>query len=92
MFSPLGFPNGTVVYDMRTSDTLPSHRFLVPFELYRETLVVLAISDGKEYNIREEVAPYSHGDDIADLSELSDCIPILKEKALDSLCPPTSGI
>lgn len=47
MFSPLAFPTGLVVYDLATTLPPPSHLALAPFELYRETLMVLAIADYK---------------------------------------------
>ena len=47
MFSPLAFPTGLVVYDLTTALPPSSHLALAPFELYRETLMVLAIGDYK---------------------------------------------
>lgn len=52
MFSPLAFPTGSVLYDLSTSLPLASHLALAPFELYREPLVVLAISDGVDMGER----------------------------------------
>lgn len=49
MFSPLAFPTGIVIYDMSTASPTPSQLALVPFELYREPLVILGIADGLEY-------------------------------------------
>ena len=48
MFSPLGFPSGSLFYDFSCSDIGSSSRHLVPFELYRQPLVVLAVADGQE--------------------------------------------
>ncbi len=46
MFSPLAFPEGRVLYDLSTSFPPPSHTALTPFEVYREPLIVLGITDG----------------------------------------------
>ena len=48
MFSPLAFPEGRVLYELSTSVPPPSHLTLTPFEVYREPLVVLGITDGAE--------------------------------------------
>lgn len=48
MFSPLAFPEGRVLYDLSTSLPPPSHLALTPFEVYREPLIVLGITDGAE--------------------------------------------
>ena len=52
MFSPLAFPTGLVLYDLTTALPPPSHLALAPFELYREPLVVVAISDYKSLGHR----------------------------------------
>lgn len=49
MFSPLAFPEGRVLYDLSTSVPPPSHLALTPFEVYREPLIVLGITDGAQY-------------------------------------------
>lgn len=49
MFSPLAFPEGLVLYDLSTSLPPPSHLALTPFEVYREPLIVLGITDGAEF-------------------------------------------
>jgi hypothetical protein len=49
MFSPLAFPNGTLLYDLSTSLPPPSHLSLSPFELFREPLLVIGIGDASEY-------------------------------------------
>lgn len=56
IFSPAGFPNGSIVYDFVDSHAPAAHRALLPFEMYRETLVVFALTDGREYidNVTEE--------------------------------------
>ncbi|KAK2602400.1 hypothetical protein N8I77_008935 [Diaporthe amygdali] len=48
MFSPLAFPDGAVFYELTTHAPPPSHLALLPFDLYREPLVVVAIADGTE--------------------------------------------
>ena len=48
MFSPLAFPSGLLVYEMMTASPTPGQLALVPFELYREPLVIIAIAEGKE--------------------------------------------
>jgi hypothetical protein len=48
MFSPLAFPAGMIVYDFTTSLPPPSHLSLSPFELHREPLAIVAVTDGKE--------------------------------------------
>ena len=51
MFSPLAFPEGRVLYDLSTSVPPPSHLALVPFEVYREPLIVLGIADGAQIEL-----------------------------------------
>ena len=48
MFSPVAFPSGAILYDFASSDVGPSSRRLVPFELYRQPLIVLGVADGLE--------------------------------------------
>ncbi|OTB07744.1 hypothetical protein M426DRAFT_317640 [Hypoxylon sp. CI-4A] len=48
MFSPLAFPNGAMFYDLIAYVPPPSHLALVPFELFREPLALIAIADGRE--------------------------------------------
>ncbi|KUI52663.1 hypothetical protein VP1G_00099 [Cytospora mali] len=48
MFSPLAFPDGAIFYELTTHIPPPSHLALLPFDLYREPLVVIAIADGAE--------------------------------------------
>ncbi|KAK3402957.1 TRAPP II complex [Sordaria brevicollis] len=50
MFTPLAFPDGAMFYDLMTHVPPPSHLALVPFDLYREPLALLAIADGSEIN------------------------------------------
>lgn len=48
MFSPLAFPDGAIFYELSSHAPPPSHLALLPFDLYREPLVVIAIADGSE--------------------------------------------
>lgn len=50
MFSPLAFPSGLVIYDLSTSEPLPSHLALAPFEIFRQPLVIVGIIDGEDLN------------------------------------------
>lgn len=50
MFSPLAFPDGAIFYDLVTHMPPPSHLALLPFDLYRDPLAVIAIADGEELN------------------------------------------
>lgn len=49
MFSPLAFPNGTLLYDLATSFPPSSQTSLSPFEQFREPLLLIAIGDAAEY-------------------------------------------
>ena len=49
MFSPLAFPNGTLLYDLSTSLPPASQLSLSPFEQFREPLVIIGIADATEY-------------------------------------------
>ena len=49
MFTPLAFPNGTLLYDLSTSFPPPSHLSLSPFEQFREPLLIIGIADASEY-------------------------------------------
>lgn len=48
MFSPLAFPDGAIFYELTSHVPSPAHLALLPFDLYRNPLVVLAIADGTE--------------------------------------------
>ncbi|KAI4180620.1 MAG: hypothetical protein L6R41_007121 [Letrouitia leprolyta] len=49
MFSPLAFPAGRVLFDIRTSVPPAAHLALSPFEVYRQPFVVVAIADGRNH-------------------------------------------
>ncbi|KAH8772592.1 TRAPP II complex [Diaporthe sp. PMI_573] len=48
LFSPLAFPDGAVFYELTPHVPPASHLALLPFDFYRETLVVVGIADGAE--------------------------------------------
>lgn len=50
MFSPLAFPDGAIFYELTSHVPSPAHLALLPFDLYRNPLVILAIADGTELN------------------------------------------
>ncbi|KZF21369.1 Trs120-domain-containing protein [Xylona heveae TC161] len=50
MFSPLAFPTGSVLYEITTSISPPSYSALSPFELFRESLMIITIADNREIN------------------------------------------
>jgi hypothetical protein len=49
MFSPLAWPDGTLLYDLSTSMPPVSHLSLSPFEQFREPLLVIGLGDASEY-------------------------------------------
>ena len=59
MFSPLAFPTGLVVYDLITWAPTLTEINLVPLELHRMPLAVVAITDASEYLIVEHVQAVS---------------------------------
>ncbi|KAH7117675.1 TRAPP II complex [Dendryphion nanum] len=54
MFSPLAFPNGTLLYDFSTSLPPASHIALSPFEQFREPFLVIGVADAAEYEWSDE--------------------------------------
>ncbi|KAI9677686.1 MAG: hypothetical protein M1817_006641 [Caeruleum heppii] len=54
MFSPLAFPNGSVHYHLTTSASSDSHSFLSPFELFRESLMIVGLADSQEIRLPSE--------------------------------------
>ncbi|KAL8782547.1 MAG: hypothetical protein Q9213_005272 [Squamulea squamosa] len=48
-FSPLAFPDGRVLFDIVTSAPLSTHLALSPFEVYRQSFIVVAVADGQRY-------------------------------------------
>lgn len=87
MFSPLAFPTGSVLYDLSTSLPPSSHLALAPFELYREPLVVVAISDGADVRERigRELAQTFEGDEKTKTSPARDNIAKLLSEGLEKL-------
>ncbi|RPB25706.1 Trs120-domain-containing protein [Terfezia boudieri ATCC MYA-4762] len=49
MFSPQGFPNGQIVYNLTTTHDR-DHEYLEPFEPHRRTFLVIAVADFTENN------------------------------------------
>ncbi|KAL8848249.1 MAG: hypothetical protein Q9221_006722 [Calogaya cf. arnoldii] len=49
MFSPLAFPAGRVLFDVITSAPLSTHLALSPFEVYRQSFIVVGVADGIYY-------------------------------------------
>ncbi|KAI5803120.1 TRAPP II complex [Geopyxis carbonaria] len=49
MFSPQGFPDGQIVYDL-TNSLDREHEYLETFEVYRRTFVIIALADHTEGN------------------------------------------
>ncbi|THX33239.1 hypercellular protein-like protein HypA [Aureobasidium pullulans] len=62
IFSPLAFPNGSLLYNFSTSMAPPSHTQLAPFDLFREPMMVLGIADALEY----ESSPKDELKEVAD--------------------------
>ncbi|THX94451.1 hypercellular protein-like protein HypA [Aureobasidium pullulans] len=62
IFSPLAFPNGSLLYNFSTSMAPPSHTLLAPFDLFREPMMVLGIADALEY----ESSPKDELQEVAD--------------------------
>ena len=56
-FSPLAFPDGTLLYHLTTSLPPPSQAELSPYELFRQPLVVLGIADAQEYETSGQDGP-----------------------------------
>lgn len=52
MFSPLAFPAGRIIFDIRLSFPPSTHLALSPFELYRQPFVIVAVADGENYQAR----------------------------------------
>lgn len=49
MFSPQGFPNGQLIYDLTVSFDR-EHEYLESFEPYRRTYLIIAVADHTESN------------------------------------------
>ncbi|KAL8731396.1 MAG: hypothetical protein Q9181_004334 [Wetmoreana brouardii] len=57
LFSPLAYPAGRVLFEIRTSFPPKTHLALSPFELYRQPFVIVAVADYRGF---EEISD-SHG-------------------------------
>ena len=53
-FSPLAFPDGTLLYNLSTSLSPPPQAELSPYELFRQPLAILGIADAQEYEDRKQ--------------------------------------
>jgi trafficking protein particle complex subunit 9 len=72
------------VYDFADTRPLSSHRALLPFDMYRETFVVLALSNGKEYD--QTAAQDSEGGILHQaVGEFAECIMSLQDNYLNAL-------
>ncbi|KAF2016682.1 hypercellular protein-like protein HypA [Aaosphaeria arxii CBS 175.79] len=84
MFSPLAFPNGTLLYDLSTSLPPQSQLSLSPFEQFREPLLVIGIADATEYSWLDESRaddPASQSENVAEeLTDISTSIEDLREQ------------
>jgi hypothetical protein len=85
MFSPLAFPNGTLLYDLSTSLPSASQLSLSPFEQFREPLLVIGIADAAEYpwldgSRADEGGPVEPAADDEDAQELSSAAEDLREQ------------
>jgi trafficking protein particle complex subunit 9 len=49
VFSPESFPDGMILFDFNSSAPPASHVGLVPFELFREPMIIVGIGDAQEY-------------------------------------------
>ena len=72
MFSPLAFPNGTLLYDLSTSLPPPSHLSLSPFEQFREPLLIVGIADATEYPWLDQPRAETEDDDVGSNPKVQD--------------------
>ena len=86
MFSPLAFPNGTLLYDLSTSLPSASQLSLSPFEQFREPLLVIGIADATEYpwldgsRAEGDSPPVEPSTDDEDAQELTSATEDLREQ------------
>ncbi|KAF3002995.1 hypothetical protein E8E13_005472 [Curvularia kusanoi] len=86
MFSPLAFPNGTLLYDLSTSLPSASQLSLSPFEQFREPLLVIGISDATEYpwldgsRVEEDGTSTESAADDEGMQEITSAIEDLREQ------------
>ena len=80
MFSPLAYPPGRVLFDIRTSAPPAAHLALSPFEIYRRPFIIIAVADGHNYY-------HSFSNDGQDTEAAKDdgSTGILSEASIDSL-------
>ncbi|XPS67936.1 hypothetical protein M3J07_000230 [Ascochyta lentis] len=86
MFSPLAFPNGTLLFDLSTSLPSASQLSLSPFEQFREPLLVIGIADATEYSWLDgsradgDGSPFQPAADDEDSQELSSAAEDLQDQ------------
>ncbi|KAL8656192.1 MAG: hypothetical protein Q9226_002749 [Calogaya cf. arnoldii] len=80
MFSPLAFPAGRVLFDVTTKAPLSTHLALSPFEVYRQSFVVVGVADGKCYPEASD-----SNDQVGDESERTGARSPLSEDAVQAL-------
>ncbi|KAF2454390.1 hypercellular protein A, partial [Lineolata rhizophorae] len=86
MFSPLAFPNGSLLYDFSTAFPSASRVALAPFELFREPFVILGVADGAEYNAiskhaeHDDARPNGLINGTDPVEELRDGVAMLREE------------
>lgn len=80
MFSPLAFPAGRVLFDIRTSVPPAAHLALSPFEIYRQPFIVVAVADGQNYQ-----SPSDNDGPVTEAGEKHGSDGTLSNDALDSL-------
>lgn len=86
MFSPLAFPNGTLLYDLSTSLPSASQVSLSPFEQFREPLLVIGVADSTEYQWLDgsradgDVSPIQPAAEDENAHDLSSAVEDLKEQ------------
>ncbi|KAL9576625.1 MAG: hypothetical protein Q9212_006944, partial [Teloschistes hypoglaucus] len=66
MFSPLAFPSGRVLFDLKTSAPTASHLALSPFELCRQPLAIVGLADGQSFQDDELANGLSSKEDDGD--------------------------
>jgi trafficking protein particle complex subunit 9 len=50
VFTPESFPAGIILFEFTASVPLASHSGLVPFELFREPMIIIGVGDAPEYS------------------------------------------
>ena len=82
-YSPLAFSEGTVLYDLTTAVPPASQAAFAPFELFRQPLLVIAITDAQEYQDGSDDAMSSEEDAAHQMSGKNALVEV--QNAVDSL-------